>query len=872
MIRNNYKMPKFVDSIFYWILPEIDNVNLRGDYSEIFGEIIRYKGKVKAYRWIAKQIIKSVPLFIMDSIYWSYAMFKNYLRIAIRNFFKQFGYTFINVVGLALGMACCLFIMLWVFHELSFDRFHENADTLYRVEQDQFYSGETYHVNVTPYPMGPGLEEEIPEIIDASRYSGIGTMLFIHGDNRFFEMRVRAVDSSFFQMFTFPLIHGDRESALDDPYSIVISEELAEKYFGNENPLGETITINTQYDFKVTGVLEHLPTNSYLRFDALVPFEFVTELGRYNDSWGSNSIITFVQLQPEAEISTVNQKITDVRHKHVAERIEDPEDLLRFNERQKTQFMVRPLTDIHLYAYFGYGHTPGNIMFVYIFIIIALFVLLIACINFMNLSTARSTGRAREIGLRKVVGAMKSNLIGQFYGESMLLAIIALALAFVLAAGLLPRFNALSGNEFKLTSLLSLKFILGMITITLLTGIISGSYPAVFLSSFQPVKTLRGAHSPGRGGALFRKILVVIQFTLSIFLIIGTTVIYKQLNYMRSKKLGFDREHVIYIPLRGNTEESYELLKTEMKKDPVVVDVTGSWSWPAHFGSNTGGADWEGKDPDQGVLISVNLVDFDYTETMKIEMASGRSFSKSFSTDTSSAFLINEELQRIMDKETAVNERFEIWGREGTIIGVMKNFHFQSMHNDIEPLVLMIWPNSLQYMLVRLQPGDLKKNIERVKSIWEQWIPQYPFVYEFLDKAIDDMYETEQRIGTLVQIFAIMAVVIACLGLFGLASFTAEQRTKEIGIRKTLGASIYGIILMLSREYTKWIIVSAGIAWPVSFLLLSKWLQNYAFRTNLSWWIFIGSGIAALLMAVLTVSYQSIKAAVANPVEALRYE
>ena len=872
MKQQHQNIPRLPRIFLNHFLPELDQRFLAGDIEEIYNAIITDKGKRKADLWLSKQAAKSIPLYIIDSIFWSAVMFKNFLTIAFRNLFKHKGYSFINVAGLALGMACCLFIMLWVFEELSYDRFHENIDHLYRVEQDQFYSGESYHVNVTPYPMGEGIKEEIPEIIDATRYTGTGNVLLKYEDKSFFEGGIRAVDPSIFHMFTFPLVKGDPNTALDEPHGMVISEEMADKYFGIEDPMGKILIGNHQHSFTVTGVMKNVPPNSDMQFDILIPFEFIKEIGRYNPSWGSNSIITLVQLHDQASVPDVNEKITQVRHNHVAETIEDPEILQRFNERQRTEFMLKPLAEVHLRSHFGYGHSPGAIQYVYIFSIIALFVLLIACINFMNLATARSAGRAREVGLRKVVGAVKPNLIGQFYGESILLAFIALLFAFLITALLLPHFNNLAEKEFAFRDLFHLRFIIGMIAVTIVTGLIAGSYPALFLSAFQPVKVLKGGLSGGKGSALFRKVLVLTQFTLSIFLIIGTTVVYKQSNYMQHKKLGFDKEHVIYIPLRGNTKESYQVLKQAWLNDPNVINVSGSQSWPAHFGSNSGGGDWEGKDPEQTVLISQNRVAFDYIETMKIEIAGGRTFSRSFSTDTATAFIINEELQRIMGKESAVNERFDFAGIEGTIVGVMKDYHFQSLHNEIEPLAIWVRPDRINYALIRLAAGNIPQALKSVEEVWNRIVPDYPFVHQFLDEAINSMYDDERTTGTLLQVFAVLAVLIACLGLFGLASFTAEQRTKEIGVRKTLGASVPNIALLLSREFTKWVIISNLIAWPVGYLVLNNWLQDYPFRTPLSWWIFAGSGVIALIVAVLTVSYQAVKAALNNPALSLRYE
>ena len=800
-------------------------------------------------------------------------MITNYLKIALRNIRRHVGYSFINIFGLAIGMTCCLLIMLWVLDELSYDRFHENANSIYRVEQDQFYSGSVFHVNVTPYPMAEGLKAEIPEVKHATPYPYAGTLLYRHGENTFFEGGTRAVTPEFLDMFTFPLARGNKETVLESPNSIVITEEMAEKYFGDIDPIGKAMTVNNRFDFTVTGVLKNIPTNSIIQFDMLVPFEFLKDLGQTIDEWGWNSIVTYVQLHENVVIDEVNEKITELRYKKVLDLLQDdPEELQQFQERRKTQFMLRPLTDIHLHGYFGYTRSMGDILYVYIVSIIALFVLLIACINFMNLSTARSANRAKEVGLRKVVGAMKSHLIGQFYGESILLAFIGLFFSLIFIALLLPGFGTFAGKEFTLKTIFHWKFLVGMFGVTLLTGIIAGSYPALFLSAFQPVKILRGGLSTGARSSLFRKVLVVVQFTLSIILIIGTVIVYNQLHFMKMKELGYDKENLLFIPLRGDTRQSYEVLKSELIKDERVVNVTGTNHSPTHIGSNSGGADWEGKDPNLNVLISFNAVGFDYVETMKIDLVEGRSFSKSFATDTSSAFMVNEELVRIMGVESAVNKQFSFLGKDGSIVGVMKNYHFQSVRENIEPLAIHVNPANINYIVIRLNAGDIPAEVEYVKSTWQRVIPDYPFDYQFVDQELDRAYREWERLSTLLKYFAFLAILIACLGLFGLASFTAEQRTKEIGVRKVLGASVISIVLLMSKEFTKWVLIANIIAWPVSYFVMKNWLQGFAYRIDIGIFTFVLSAALALIIALLTVSYQAFKAAMTNPVESLRYE
>ena len=790
-------------------------------------------------------------------------MFRSYLVTSIRYIFRQKGFSLINILGLAIGLACALLILLWVQDELSYDRFHEQAGRLYRVEEDQYYSGEVYHVTVTPYPSGPVWKDEIPEIEDACRYQWPAGMLFTYGEKAFYEEGCVAVDSTFFDLFTYDFLLGGPSSALTEPYTAVLTEETAEKYFGDENPIGKSLRVNNQHEFTVSAVLKSIPKNSINQFDILIPFDYLKETGQFNDHWGSNSIRTFIKLYPNAVIDSVDSKLTAVVRQH---------------EDTTTDFMAAPFTRIHLHEYFGYGHDSGAIVFVYIFSAIAIFVLLIACINFMNLSTARSANRAREIGLRKAAGASRRAVIIQFFGESVLLAFISLIFALIIVASILGVFNRVSGKELDFNSLMSVQFISAMIAVTLVAGLISGIYPALYLSAFRPIKVLKGDLSTGMRSGWFRKVLVVVQFTLSVFLIIGTVIIYRQLNYMKSKDLGYDKENLFYFQMRGEIKGKYQSIREEFLRDPRVLNVSAANHQPHLIGSNSGGGDWDGKDPDLSVLIGTNIVDYDFTETMKIELKDGRSFSRDFpadlATDTTANFMINEVLEKIMEKENAVGERFRFWGREGRIIGVMKDFNYHSVRSKIEPLIFLLAPPEwFSWIVVRVAPGDLTRTMKDFEGTWNEIMPGYPFDYHFVDESIDRMYRTEERLGNLLKYFTILAIVIACLGLFGLASFTAEQRTKEIGIRKVMGARVLTVMLLLSKEFSVLVVISCLIAIPASLFVMGRvFLQNFEYRTDMAWWIFLAASLAALMIAILTVSYQSARAALTNPAQALRYE
>jgi len=712
-------------------------------------------------------------------------MIKNYIKIALRNIKKHKGYSFINIAGLSIGMARCLLITAWVMDELSYDRFHEHAANLYKIEFDQNYSGNLYHVNVTPHPLAPALREEIPGITGVARVAWLGSILTKYEEKSFFEDRGYAVDPSFFNMFSFPFVQGDIASSLDNPFSVVLTEELAKKYFADEDPLGKVIHLNNQYDFTVTGLIKDVPLNSTLQFDIIVPYDFLRVSGVQTDRWSDNSITTYVRLDEKRSLKEVTNKVNSTVAQH-----KDTTDI---------EYSLSALTRIHLYGHSGFSEGRGAIQYVYIFSMIALFVLFIACINFMNLATARYTKRAREVGLRKVVGARRGQIIRQFFSESCLYALFSLFLALLLFMLFLPAFNSLSGKELSL-EISNFGYILaGILGMTLFTGLVSGSYPALFLSAFQPARVLKGTLKSGTKKLNFRKILVVVQFSLSIGLIIGTGVIYNQLEYMRNSDLGFGKDHLVYMPMRGSVLKSYNAFKAELLKNPAILGVSASTYKPMAFYGSSDGANWEGKDPNRKVSMCFNKVEYDFFKTLDVEMVKGRDFSRDHSTDAQSAFIVNEEAERLMDKDSALGDKFTFFGNTGTIVGVTKNFHFQSLREKIEPLVIMLEDSDLSFLLIRIQSQEISTSLEFIKNSWGRIITNYPFEYSFMNEEFDRLYKAEERMGDVLKYFTILAIFIACLGLFGFASFAAEQRTKEIGIRKILGAKVSQITLLICR-------------------------------------------------------------------------
>jgi putative ABC transport system permease protein len=790
-------------------------------------------------------------------------MIKNFFLIAIRNISKNKGFTFINVTGLAVGLAASLLILLWIQDELSFEKFNLNADNIYRVEEDQFYSGERYHVTVTPHPAGPVWKEKIPEITEQTRINRLPRILFRQDDKVFFESSIVAADSGLLRMFTFPLITGDPATALNSPHSIVLTEKLAVKYFGKTNPVGKTLTLENKFQFMVTGVMKDPPKNSMFAFEGVLPYSFLKEIGAIDNSWGNNSIFTFVLLKSGADINAVNKKLTDVVLENIPE--------------TNTKFLLFPLLDIHLHGQFGFNVSKGPVIVVYIFTLIAIFVLLIACINFINISTARASTRGKEIGIKKVAGADQMSMIVQFMLESLMLVTVAMLLSLLLVGLSLGVFNSISGKSFSLAALFQVKFIINFIAVGLLAGFISGIYPALYLSSFKPVAVLKGETVTGKGNGRLRQILVVIQFTLSILIATAAIFMYMQLKFLQEKELGFEKDNLIGIPMADNMKAKYYSLKRELQKETLIQGVTASSHNPVMMGSNSGGASWDGKDPDKHVLIGTNGIDYDYFKTMKMELVSGRDFSRDFTSDiardTTGNFLVNEEVVKIMGIGDPVGKNFRFMGLNGRIVGVMKNFHFKGADQAIEPMAFALTDTSyLRLILIRLTPGNISASLKTVEKIWKEIIPEYPLDYSFIDQDYDNLFRSQLRLTRLLKYFTILAMIIASLGLYGLSSYSAERRTNEVGIRKVMGAGSFSVMYTLSKEFIVLVLISIVVAVPVGWIIVENLLKQFAYRIEMNPMVFAGITFGAVSIALLTVSFQAYKATGINPAEALKVE
>jgi putative ABC transport system permease protein len=790
-------------------------------------------------------------------------MIRKFLRLSLRNILKHKGFAIINIIGLSIGLAVSLLIVLWIQDELSYEKFHLNAANIYRVEEDQFYSGEKYHVTVTPHPSGPVWKEKIPEIREQARYYRLPRILFRQGETVFYESSIAATDSGMFKIFSFPFLLGDPETALRNPNSIVLTEELAKKYFGESNPLGKTLTLENKMQFMVTGVLKDLPRNTLFTFEGLIPYSFLYEIDAVNDHWGSNSIYTFVLLEKGSNIEAVNKKLTDV--------------VLEYIPETRTKYLLFPLLDIHLHAQFGFEISRGPVIIVTIFGIIALFVLLIACINFINLTTAKASERAKEIGIKKVTGASQKTLISQFMLESLFMVIMALLVAYILIGAVLPVFNNISGKSFTLSDLFQLRFILSIIIVGIVAGILSGIYPAFYLSSFKPAAVLKGETMSGKGNGRLRRILVVLQFTLSILIAVAATVMYLQMQHLQNKELGFDKENLLCIPMAEDMKPKYYSLKDELLKETLIEGVTATMSNPVRMGSNSGGADWEGKDPEKHVLIGMNAVDYDYLETMKMELISGRDFSRDFvsdlAKDTTGNFLVNEEVVKIMETDDPAGKRFHFLGLDGRIVGVLKNFHFKGANQAIEPMAFALTDTDwLSYILIRLTPGNIPEALKTAERVWTRVLPEYPFDYSFIDEDYRNLFRTNIRLTELLKYFTIIAVIIACLGLYGLSAYSTERRTNEIGIRKVMGAGTFSILWTMVKEFLILILISLVIALPAGWIITGNLLKQFASRIDLSLMVFAAIAGASIIVSLVTVSFHAYKALLINPAEALKVE
>lgn len=785
-------------------------------------------------------------------------MIKNYFKTTLRNLWKNKGYSMLNIGGLAVGIACAALILLWVEDELTFNHYFSNRDNLYKIKDRQTYDGQTFTFDATPGPLAKGIKSEIPGIKNTARSTWDDYVLFSLGDKTIYE-RGNYVDAPFLTMFQLQFVEGNAKNAFTQLHSLVISEKMAQKFFGSTQVVGKTLKVDNRQDYTVTGVFKDLPENVSFSFQWLAPFKIFEDQNTWLTQWGSNGIITYAETQPNSNIQAINTKLCSyIQSKN--------KDLI-------ARMSIYPMNRWRMYDSFENGkEVSGRIKYVNLFSLIAWIILIIACINFMNLSTARSEQRAREVGVRKVLGAGKSKLVGQFLGESLFLSLISAVLAILLIYVSLSAFNGIVEKQLSVDIFRPLH--LGaLLLIALFCGLVAGSYPAFYLSSFNPVNILKGIKLKKAGSAGYiRKGLVVLQFSISVILIISTVIIYQQILHVKSRDLGYNKQELIYTTLQGDMRKHYNAIKTDLQTTGLVQNASLSNSRIIQLGSNTADFQWEGKDPNKQVLITIEGVSPEYISTLGMKLKAGRDFYPDIRSDSNN-IIINETLAKIINKKDIIGTVLDWGGRKITVVGVVNDFIYNDMYSTPAPLIMGADTSNTNWMTIRFNKGtDLAAAIPAVEKVIKSYNPGYPFEYKFVDAEFDKIFKTETLIGKLAGIFSALAIFISCLGLFGLAAYTAERRTKEIGVRKVLGASTQTLATLLSRDFLQLVGISCLIAFPLAWWAMNKWLQGFAYRVDIQWTVFVFSGLLAMLIAVTTVSFQAIKAAIANPVKSLRTE
>jgi putative ABC transport system permease protein len=824
------------------------------DFEEVYHDIARTRGVFHARLWYWLQVVLTVPSFAKNTFYWSIAMFENYMKIALRNIKKHKVYSFINIVGLSIGLAAVIFLLLYVQFEISFDRYHKKADRIYRVLKSGI--GSSGMSPSMPAPLAPAIEEEFPEVEQVTRFAFRNNVHISADDKNFFEDGFVFTDPATFEIFSFEFLRGRSNTALIDPFSILLSESMAVKYFGSEDPVGRTITYRGTYDFRVTGVLKDLPENSTFTLNFIVPFKTLEKMSRVYDlsSWGAFSYHTYVLLDEEADPRELEMKFPDLIEKHL-------------NKAIAQQVLVRfqGLRNIYL---------DSRRTVITLFTAIAGLILIIACINYINLATARSAQRMKEIGIRKVVGANRTQLVRQFLGESVLFTLLAFVLAASLVSVFLPSFNTFVGRNLHFNLLENRGFLVWLVALIVLVGLFAGGYPALAISSRKPAHIIRGQVVSSKGSTL-RNILVIFQFIVSILLLVSTLVIKGQLHYIRTRDMGFRKDRILVVDIRDKRlRKNMGTLQNELKRNPNILNVSASVFLP-NFTDIATTISWPGKPEEREQMMYLNFADYNFIDLYGIEIVEGRNFSRDFPTDADGTFLLNETAVKAIGWESAPGKELthHIGGRTGKVVGIVKDFHMNSLHQAIEPLCIDLNPRMADsHLSVQITGNQMQETISFIQENLTKFAPGYPFVYQHFEDIFHQAYAFEQKLDTIFSLFSMLAIIVACLGLLGLASFAVQQRIKEIGIRKVLGASVSEIVLLLSRQFTKWVLIANLIAWPMAYFAMERSLQLYAYRIRIGPGFFLLAGGFALFVALMTVSTQAFKAARTNPVDSLRYE
>lgn len=874
MTKDRIKIPRIPSFLIRLCTMGDDDFSILREFSEEFKDRAASGGIIKAKLWYWNQTLRSLPYLLKESLFWRFTMLSNYVKTALRNLWRNKLYSLLNMSGLALGITSCMVICLWIMGEFSYDRFHEKSERIFRVERELFRDNSYSRWPIVSGAYRNALIDDIPEIENATRMWR-RSMLVTDHNNINHRQLMYAVDNSIFEIFSFRLEEGDPNSALTEPNSVVLTREIALKYFGADDVVGRSIPVmwnDALTDFTVTGILGEVPSNSHVQFDMLM--SIISYPAERFANWRSNYLYTYVLLTENADPLLVTEKLKEF----VSNRLEAYYADLSVPGKSihdVLKMYLFPVTEIHLNPSPVWEiEAGGNLAMVYVFISVAALILFIASANFMNLSTARAVKRAKEVGLKKTVGASRGQLGIQFLTESMLVSFLSLLLASLVLLFILPVVSFAFGDAQPLELFLSAESIALFTGITLITGFLSGLYPAFYLTRFTPAAVLKGKVSSGK--SRFRRFLVGIQFVISITLIFGMITIYKQMNYIQQLSLGFDKENVLILnPNNRNADQGFDAFRSEILTHTKIHAVSVSSEAPVDVNFSNGYFR-NSEDADEAYSLYMITAGYDIAEALGLEVLAGRSFSRQFSADTTGTIVLNEAAVKRYGwtPEEAIGKQL-LWSRpenNSTVIGVVRDFNYRSLRSEVEPLVLILYPSYASTIIVRFTPGELDQTLSFIRAAWNETYPGEEFNYYFLEDRINQLYQNEKRTQNLFMIFSSLSVLVACLGLFGLAAYTTEERTKEIGIRKAIGASSGNVVVMLSREFTRWVVLANIAAWPLAWYLMDKWLQNFAYRTDLSWYLFLIAGLLALAIALITVSWQAVKASRANPVDSLRYE
>jgi len=856
--------PKLGMRLLGWFLPGEELSDTKGDLEERFQLKVRERRAAGARVWFWFQILHLVLYLVKDHILWSCIMFKSNLIIAWRNIKRSKAYSALNILGLAVGMAVFILSMLYVRYELSYDLYHANAKNIYRVIYESpgvYYLGSNVWA-MTPAPLAPAIARDIPEVMMATRIKVSNDILIKIGDKHFSEKRFFWADPQTFEIFSFPLVSGDRSSALKDPFSILLSEREARRLFGPADPVGRTILLqsgNRDYEFQVAGVFRDIPANSHYVMEIVAPFETEAKIqNRDLAQWDNSFLYTYVLLRKKGDVRALDRAFPEFIQKYAG-------------QTHKNRYSLQALTEIHLNPKINAENSPtGDARFVFFFASIAVLVLGIACTNYMNLASARSFKRAKEVGLRKVVGATKSQITRQFLGDSLVLTFLALLIAIAGVFFILPVFNTFVEREITFNPLSDMALMPSLVLLAAAVGSVAGSYPAFFVSTFRPISALKGVKASKATGGSLRNALIVFQFAASIALVICTIGVRNQLRYIRNKDMGYERNQILVLPTQRGLRMNMETFKMELIRNPAVLKVSASSCLPHNIDTTTV-ANWPGRPDSVKIRMYALAADNDFIELYGLKLTQGRGFSREYPSDAGGAFLINESARLALGWDDPVGRELK-WGTTGKIVGVMKDYHMHSLHLPIMPLLVSTNPRTPRFVSIKIKGTNIPATLAFVQETWKRFEPEYPFEYTFFDEVFGRAYSNEQQLGKIFSVFAGLAVFIACLGLVGLASFAAERKTKEIGIRKVLGASSSGVVVLLSREFMKWVVLANVIAWPIGYFSMKSWLQSFAYRTSLTVPMFLGAGLAAFIIAAAVISLQTYRAAAANPVESIRYE